>query len=47
MYQNVSGGARRVLAIGVAVNDAPSSPTAALAPDGTLILMEGDQARAD
>jgi predicted O-methyltransferase YrrM len=47
MYQNVSGGARRVLAIGVAVTDDPSSPTAALAPDGTLILMEGDQGRAD
>jgi predicted O-methyltransferase YrrM len=41
------GGAKRVLAIGIAVDDASMSPTAALAPDGTLILMEGDAARAE
>ena len=46
MYQNVAGGARRVLAVGVPV-DASTFPASALAPDGMLILMEGDPARAD
>jgi len=50
MYENVRGTARRVLAIGVPL-DTPFDetaiwPTAALAPDGLLIFMEGDTQRA-
>ncbi len=47
MYENVRGSAKRVLAIGVALDDAAMSPVAALAPDGMLILMESDSARAE
>ncbi len=50
MYENVRGAAKRVLAIGVpldtALDEAAIWPTAALAPDGRLILMEGDRERA-
>ena len=51
MYENVGVKGERVLAIGVPL-DAPVEgasvwPTAALAPDGRLIVMEGDAARAD
>jgi predicted O-methyltransferase YrrM len=46
MNENVAGGPRRVLAIGVPV-DASTFPVSALAPDGQLILMESDPARAD
>ena len=47
MYENVRGLARRVLAVGVVLDDTPMSPTAALAPDGMLILMEGNRLRAE
>ena len=47
MYENVRGRARRVLAVGVVLDDAPMSPAAALAPDGMLILMESDRQRAE
>jgi len=43
----VRGRARRVLAIGVTFTDAELSPEEALAPDGMLILMERDPARAE
>jgi predicted O-methyltransferase YrrM len=47
MDRNVRGRARRVLAVGVPIDDTPTSPTSALAPEGTLILMEGDPVRAE
>ena len=47
MDENVRGRARRVLAVGVPIDETPASPTFALAPDGTLILMEGDPVRAE
>jgi predicted O-methyltransferase YrrM len=47
MHENVRGTARRVLAVGVGIDQTTTSPTSALAPDGTLILMEGDPARAE
>ncbi len=51
MHEDVRGAARRVLAIAVPL-DAPLGsasigPAAALAPDGILIVMEGDVSRAD
>ena len=46
MHENVLGRAKRVLVIGT-VGDTPQiSPDAALAPDGMLIVMEADAARA-
>ena len=46
MYERVLGRAKRVLVIG-AVGDSPQiSPDAALAPDGMLIVIEADAARA-
>ena len=47
MHENVRDSARRVLAVGVVIDDSPLSPTAALAPDGILIVMEGDPLRAE
>jgi predicted O-methyltransferase YrrM len=47
MHENIRGSARRVLAVGVGIDDSPVSPTSALAPDGTLILIEGDPLRAE
>jgi predicted O-methyltransferase YrrM len=47
MDENVRGSAKRVLAIGVSFDEAAMSPVAALAPDGMLILMESDSARAE
>ena len=50
MYENVRGAAKRVLAIGVPLDTSlrRSGPVAdsSLAPDGMLILMEGDRERA-
>lgn len=46
MNESVGAGARRVLAIGVTVDDS-TFPASALAADGLLILMEGDPARAN
>jgi predicted O-methyltransferase YrrM len=43
----IRGSARRVLAIGMPINDAAASPVDALARDGMLILMESDPVRAD
>jgi predicted O-methyltransferase YrrM len=46
MHENVRGRAKRVLVIG-AVGDSPQiSPESVLAPDGMLIVMEEDAARA-
>jgi hypothetical protein len=46
MHENVRGRAKRVLVVG-AVGDSPQiSPDAVLAPDGMLIVMEEDAARA-
>jgi predicted O-methyltransferase YrrM len=47
MYESVRGTARRVLVVGTQTNNAHLSPDAALAPDGMLIVMESDRARAD
>lgn len=46
MYERVRGRAKRVLVVGPPPNDMEISPTAALAPDGMLIVMEADAARA-
>jgi predicted O-methyltransferase YrrM len=46
MDENVRA-AKRVLVIGIAIDDMSMSPVASLAPDGTLILMEGDPVRAE
>ena len=46
MYENVRGRAKRVLVVGLPPNDIGISPTAVLAPDGMLIVMEADAARA-
>lgn len=46
MYENVRGSAQRVLVVGTPPDDLDISPTAALAPDGMLIVMEQDTTRA-
>ena len=46
MYENVGGRAKRVLVVGAPPDDCDISPTTALAPDGMLIMMEADAARA-
>ena len=46
MYESVRGRARRVLVVGAAAGNADMSPGAVLAPDGMLIVMESDAARA-
>jgi len=47
MDKNVRAAAKRILAIGVRLDGESASPATSLAPDGMLILMEGDPARAD
>ena len=47
MYENVRATARRVLVIGTQSDNRDLSPDAALAPDGTMIVMESDSARAE
>ena len=46
MYENVRGRAKRVLVVGAANGGVDLSPHTALAPDGLLIVMESDIARA-
>ena len=46
MHESVRGRAKRVLVIGAAADSPQLSPDAALAPDGMLIIMEEDTARA-
>jgi predicted O-methyltransferase YrrM len=46
MYENVRGTAKRVLVVGAPPDDSAISPNDALAPDGTLIVMEADAGRA-
>ena len=46
MYENVRGRAKRVLVVGASGGDASLPPAAMLAPDGLLIVMESDAARA-
>jgi hypothetical protein len=46
MYENVRGNAKRVLVVGAPPDDLDMSPTDALSPDGMLIVMEADAARA-
>ncbi len=46
MYKNVRGRAKRVLVVGALPDDMDVSPNAVLAPDGMLIVMEADAARA-
>ena len=46
MHKSVRGQAKRVLVVGKVAHDAPVSPDAVLAPDGMLIVMEEDAARA-
>jgi predicted O-methyltransferase YrrM len=46
MYENVRGRAQRVLVVGAPLEDQTISPNDALAPDGMLIVMEGDAGRA-
>jgi predicted O-methyltransferase YrrM len=38
---------KRVLVIGVSIDETLASPASALAPDGMLIVMEGDPVRAE
>jgi predicted O-methyltransferase YrrM len=45
-YENVRG-AKRVLMIGMALDDRSLSPASMLAPDGMLIVMEADPVRAE
>jgi predicted O-methyltransferase YrrM len=47
MYESVRGRAKRVLVVGEPVVNPDISPDSALAPDGMLIVMEGDAARAE
>lgn len=47
MYESVLGKARRVLVIGTQADNPEISPDTALAPDGMLIVMESDRARAE
>lgn len=46
MHENVRGRAKRVLVIGAVSDSPPFSPESVLAPDGMLIVMEEDAARA-
>ena len=46
MYENVRGRAKRVLVVGAPAENLDVSPETALAPDGTLLVMESDAARA-
>lgn len=46
MHDNVRGRAKRVLVIGAVADTPQISPDAVLAPDGILIVMEEDAARA-
>ena len=46
MYESVRGRAKRVLVVGTTDGGNGISPDAALAPDGVLIVMESDAARA-
>jgi predicted O-methyltransferase YrrM len=46
MYESVHGRARRVLVVGASAGDTDFSPGGVLAPDGLLIVMESDAARA-
>lgn len=46
MYERLRGTAQRVLVVGAPPHDVEISPSAALAPDGMLIVMEADAARA-
>ncbi len=46
MHKSVRGQAKRVLVVGTVAHDAPVSPDTVLAPDGMLIVMEQDAARA-
>ena len=46
MHKSVHGRAKRVLVVGTLDDNAPMSPASALAPDGMLIVMEEDAARA-
>jgi predicted O-methyltransferase YrrM len=46
MHENVPGRAKRVLVIGTVGDSAQISPDTVLAPDGMLIVMEEDAARA-
>lgn len=47
MYESVRGTARRVLVIGTRIGSTDLSPENALSPDGMLIVMESDPARAE
>ena len=47
MYESVRATARRVLVIGTRSDNRHLSPDAALAPDGKMIVMESDSARAE
>jgi predicted O-methyltransferase YrrM len=46
VYKSVRGQAKRVLVVGVPPGDFAMAPSAMLAPDGMLIVMEPDSARA-
>lgn len=46
MHERIRGRAKRVLVIGAVADGAQISPDAVLAPDGMLIVMEEDAARA-
>jgi predicted O-methyltransferase YrrM len=46
MYESVRGKAKRVLVVGSTASDIAILPNAVLAPDGMLIVMEADAARA-
>ena len=46
MYEHVRGRAKRVLVVGASSGGPELSPRTALAPDGLLIVMEHDAARA-
>ena len=46
MHKSVPGRAQRVLVVGALDDNAPMSPVSVLAPDGMLIVMEEDAARA-
>jgi predicted O-methyltransferase YrrM len=46
VYKSVRGPAKRVLIVGLPADDSAMSPSAMLTPDGMLIVMEPDAARA-
>ena len=46
MYESVRGRARRVLVIGASAHESHIAPHTFLAPDGMMIVMERDAARA-